>query len=73
MEQLLAISPIDGRYNSKTNVIQKYFSEYGLNKYRIKTELHYFSFLTTLNIELSNYMNHDLDTLINNMINILKS
>ena len=37
-----AISPIDGRYNSKTKELQKYFSESSLIKYRIQVEIEYF-------------------------------
>ena len=33
------ISPIDGRYASKTKVLQDYFSEFSLMKYRVKVEI----------------------------------
>ncbi len=36
------ISPIDGRYKSKTIELQDYFSEYALIKYRVKVEIEYF-------------------------------
>ena len=39
---LTAISPIDGRYQSKTNELQQYFSEFGLIKYRVIVEVEYF-------------------------------
>ncbi len=39
---LLAISPIDGRYNKITLPLAPYFSELGLFKYRIKVEIEYF-------------------------------
>jgi adenylosuccinate lyase len=42
---LTAISPIDGRYRDKTEVLSEYFSEYALIKYRIKVEIEYFIFL----------------------------
>ncbi|MGC9374339.1 MAG: adenylosuccinate lyase [Bacteroidales bacterium] len=42
MDTLLAISPIDGRYRSKTNELSKYFSEFGLIKYRVLVEIEYF-------------------------------
>jgi adenylosuccinate lyase len=42
---LLAISPVDGRYHSKTKELSKYFSEYALIKYRVKVELEYFKLL----------------------------
>ena len=41
MESLTAVSPIDGRYYSKTEILSKYFSEYALIKYRIKIEALY--------------------------------
>ena len=39
---LTAISPVDGRYHSKTKALQAYFSEFGLIKYRVLVELEYF-------------------------------
>ncbi|HPQ21164.1 MAG TPA: adenylosuccinate lyase [Saprospiraceae bacterium] len=38
---LKAISPIDGRYQSKTQSLSPFFSEYALIKYRIYVELEY--------------------------------
>lgn len=42
MTSLSAISPIDGRYRSKTKKLAAYFSEEALIKYRIKVEVEYF-------------------------------
>ena len=39
---LTAISPVDGRYHSKTKALQAYFSEFGLIKYRVVVEVEYF-------------------------------
>lgn len=39
---LTTISPIDGRYHSKTTELQPYFSEFGLIKYRVIVEIEYF-------------------------------
>jgi len=39
---LNAISPIDGRYRSKTEKLSQYFSEQGLIKYRVQVEIEYF-------------------------------
>lgn len=39
---LTAISPVDGRYRSKTNPYAPYFSEYALIRYRILVEIEYF-------------------------------
>src|SRR5574344_3037802 len=45
---LTAISPIDGRYRGKTNVLAEYFSEYALIRYRVKVEVEYFIALCEL-------------------------
>jgi len=42
---LFSISPIDGRYQSKTSSFRPYFSEFGLIKYRVRVEVEYFIFL----------------------------
>ncbi len=39
---LTAISPVDGRYNSKVENLWKYFSEFALIKYRVFVEIEYF-------------------------------
>jgi adenylosuccinate lyase len=39
---LYSISPIDGRYHSKTAALSNYFSEYALIKYRVRVEVLYF-------------------------------
>ena len=41
-KSLLSISPIDGRYSNKTSLLQNYFSEYALIKYRVYVEIKYF-------------------------------
>lgn len=48
MTPLTAISPIDGRYHSKTKQLSKYFSEEALIKYRVKVEVEYFIALCEL-------------------------
>lgn len=45
---LTAISPVDGRYHSKTKALQAYFSEYGLIRYRVLVEVEYFLALTEI-------------------------
>lgn len=42
LSMLNAISPIDGRYRSKTEALAPYFSEEALIKYRVKVEIEYF-------------------------------
>lgn len=38
---LMSISPIDGRYQSSTEALQNYFSEFALIKYRVWVEVEY--------------------------------
>ncbi|TXI69895.1 MAG: adenylosuccinate lyase, partial [Flavobacterium sp.] len=42
LTELNAISPIDGRYRSKTISLSPYFSEEALIKYRVLVEVEYF-------------------------------
>lgn len=42
INQLTAISPVDGRYRDKTGELGAYFSEYALIRYRVKVEIEYF-------------------------------
>lgn len=42
LNSLIAISPVDGRYHSKTASLASYFSEFALIKYRVFTEIEYF-------------------------------
>ncbi|MDR0712860.1 MAG: adenylosuccinate lyase [Bacteroidales bacterium] len=42
LNQLTAISPVDGRYRSKTAALTDYYSEYALIRYRIRVEVEYF-------------------------------
>ncbi len=42
LSPLTSVSPIDGRYRSKTNTLDEYFSEYALIRYRVKVEIEYF-------------------------------
>ena len=42
LTELNAISPIDGRYRSKTSSLAPYFSEEALIKYRVLVEIEYF-------------------------------
>ncbi|UBZ06244.1 adenylosuccinate lyase [Salegentibacter mishustinae] len=48
MTPLTAISPIDGRYHSKTKQLSAYFSEEALIRYRVKVEIEYFIALCEL-------------------------
>ena len=48
LDTLTAISPIDGRYRSKTESLAAYFSEYALIRYRVRVEIEYFITLCEL-------------------------
>lgn len=48
---LTAISPIDGRYRSKTESLDSYFSEYALMRYRVLVEVEYFIALCELPLQ----------------------
>lgn len=42
LSPLTAVSPVDGRYRSKTEKLENYFSEYALIRYRVRVEVEYF-------------------------------
>ncbi len=42
LNELSAVTPIDGRYRKKTEELSPFFSEYALIKYRLKVEIEYF-------------------------------
>ncbi len=42
LNELTAISPIDGRYRDKVKELAPFFSEFGLIKYRVRIEIEYF-------------------------------
>ena len=46
--ELTAISPVDGRYRTKTENLSQYFSEFALIKYRVFVEIEYFIALAEL-------------------------
>ena len=39
LSPLTAVSPIDGRYGGKTDMLRTVFSEYGLIRYRVLVEV----------------------------------
>ena len=64
MNSILATSSIDGRYKNITYILENYFSEYALFKYRVKVEIEYFIKLCNkLNIKSinENYLNQIKD------------
>jgi adenylosuccinate lyase len=48
LNDLTAISPVDGRYRSKADSLAAYFSEYALIRYRVQVEVEYFIALCEL-------------------------
>ena len=61
---LNSISPIDGRYYDKTEVLSDYFSEKALIFYRLKVEIEYFISLCNLGIpQLKNFDHTKFDEL----------
>ena len=60
LSKLNAISPIDGRYRSKTEALAPYFSEEALIKYRVLVEIEYFIGLCELPLPQLESFNSDL-------------
>lgn len=48
LNELTAVSPVDGRYRGKTKDLAQYFSEFGLIRYRVFVEVEYFIALCEL-------------------------
>jgi len=48
LNDLTAISPVDGRYRSQASVLAPYFSEFALIRYRVQVEVEYFIALCEL-------------------------
>ena len=57
---LHAITPIDGRYASKTAELTHYFSEFALIKYRVRVEIEYFIALCATGVEQLSGVDSDL-------------
>ena len=61
---LQAISPIDGRYASKTSSLIPYFSEEALIRYRVQVEIEYFIALVELELpQLSDFEQNNFSKL----------
>ena len=50
LTSLTAVSPVDGRYHSKTASLAEYFSEYATIRYRVLVEVEYFIMLSNLGL-----------------------
>ena len=60
LDILTAVSPIDGRYHSKTAALAQYYSEYALMKYRVRVEVEYFIALCELPLPELEAFPHEL-------------
>ena len=60
LDALTAVSPVDGRYHSKTECLAPYFSEYALIKYRVRVEIEYFIMLCELPLPQLESFDHSL-------------
>lgn len=64
LDILTAVSPVDGRYRSKTAALAPYFPEYALMKYRVRVEIEYFIALCELPLpQLADFPHTLFDTL----------
>ena len=57
---LTAISPVDGRYRSKCEALDMYFSEYALIRYRVRVEVEYFIALCNIPLPQLKEVDHNL-------------
>ena len=48
---LLSISPLDGRYSSQLDELRSCFSEYGYIVYRLKTEILWFEAISNIGLD----------------------
>ena len=62
LSTLTAVSPIDGRYRSKTQELASYYSEYALIRYRIRVEIEYFISLCEIPLPQLKSFDHGLFT-----------
>ena len=62
LNQLTAISPIDGRYRKQVENLATYFSEFGLIKYRVRIEVEYFISLCEIPLPQLENINKSLFT-----------
>lgn len=69
LSALTALSPVDGRYGSKTKELREYFSEYGLIKQRVVVEVRWLQALAKhRDITEVPAFSSDANTLLNNIV-----
>ena len=69
MNNLLNISPIDGRYHEKTKELSDFFSEYALIKYRVLIEIKWLIYLLDNGIVDESISNDEKDKILNIITN----
>ena len=69
LTQLTAVSPVDGRYGSKTKELREIFSEYGLIKHRVIVEIRWLQMLSA-NPDISEVppFSNDANRILNNIV-----
>lgn len=68
LNDLTAISPIDGRYRSKTEKLSAYFSEFALIRYRVQVEIAYFMALCRLPLPQLKGFKHEYFDQLNDIV-----
>ncbi len=68
MDELLNISPVDGRYHEVTKVLNPYLSEYALIKYRVTVEIKWLLFLLNKKV-IDESITRKEEQMLNDIIN----
>ncbi|MGQ8365660.1 adenylosuccinate lyase [Glaciecola sp. 1036] len=69
LSSLTALSPVDGRYGSKTSDLREFFSEFGLIKYRVEVEVRWLQALAALDaINEVPALSEQANKLLNNIV-----
>ncbi|MDL5044965.1 adenylosuccinate lyase [Oscillatoria amoena NRMC-F 0135] len=73
LSALTALSPVDGRYRKTTLSLARYFSEYGLIRYRVLVEIEYLIFLSEIPLpqlegKINDYQKNQLRDIYRNFI-----
>jgi adenylosuccinate lyase len=68
LNNLTAVSSVDGRYGNKTAPLREYFSEFALIKYRVFVEVEYFIALCELPVPQLTDFDHELYPTLRNLV-----
>jgi len=68
LDNLTAVSSVDGRYGSKTAPLREYFSEFALIKYRVHVEVEYFIALCEIPLPQLKHFDKDLFSSLRNLV-----